>query len=67
MANLTDTMTPPEIARLLNVQLWKVRKAVDVLGVGVRAGFYRVVPRSDLPAIRRYIRTIPTRRKAAAM
>jgi hypothetical protein len=45
-------LTIGEIATLFGLPAWKVRRAVDALGVEIqRAGLYRIVPRTLLGKI----------------
>ena len=46
---MTTHMTIGEVANIFALPTWKVRRAVDSLGVEIpRAGLYRLVPRDVL-------------------
>jgi hypothetical protein len=49
---MASHLTIGEIAQLFDLPTWKVRRAVDALGVEIqRAGLYRIVPRDLLGKI----------------
>jgi len=51
---MSDThLTTGALAAELGVPVWRVRRAVDALGVHCpRAGLYRLIPRALVPRIR---------------
>jgi hypothetical protein len=52
--SVPELLTVGELARLTGHPLWRIREVVDGLGVTIlRAGQYRLVPRSLVPDIRR--------------
>ena len=45
-------VTIGEVAEIFQAPQWKVRRIVDAMGADIqRAGLYRLIPRSLLPAI----------------
>jgi hypothetical protein len=49
-------LTTTEAGALLGEPAWKVRRAIDALGLPVpRAGLYRLLPRELLESVRQYI------------
>lgn len=49
---VTDLLTVGDVAEIFGVDPWRVRKAVDSIDCGlVRAGLYRLIPRSQLATI----------------
>ncbi len=49
---MCDLLSVGEIAKIYGAPSWKIRRIVDRLGADIpRAGQYRLIPRSLLPAI----------------
>lgn len=47
-----DLLTVGDVAAIFGVDQWRIRKAVDAIECGVvRAGLYRLIPRSQVATI----------------
>ncbi len=52
-ASDSDSLTTSKVAAEVGVPVWRIRRIVDGLGVELpRAGLYRLIPRTLIPAIR---------------
>lgn len=45
-------LTVPQVAQRLSRPVWLIRQLVDELGIGSRAGLYRLIPDDKIDAIR---------------
>ena len=61
----TSNLTVGQVADFFQAPEWKIRRIVDSMGTDIqRAGLYRLIPRSMLPAIGAKLQGVESAREA---